>query len=107
MLDMSCLRAGTVQFVAYVVPCEFSPWRTPRVLGVLTEGLSYRREGDTTVLVQVTREPLLIGGYGVDSSAHDSGPLAPLWSRSHAKSLTGRVLFYPRRRRERGLRRAG
>lgn len=93
MLDGSLIRPGTAVFRAYELPCPFSPGRAPRQFGVLREEVRWLERGDSTLILQITRRPLLYGAMAVDSSLYDRRTLAPVRWRGHVGSLFVEMLF--------------
>jgi hypothetical protein len=95
MLDMTLIRPGTIVLRAYVLPCDYSPGPRPREFGTLREKIQLLKRGDSTMILQITRAPLLSGGYVLDSALYDARTLAPLRGRARSRSLFVEMHFRP------------
>ena len=94
LINGTAIGGDTAVYRAYVLPCEYSPGHAPRPFGILTEILQRKKRGGATALLVVTREPLLTGGYSLDSTLYDGRTLAPIWSRTSSRSLSADIRFF-------------
>jgi hypothetical protein len=94
MLDPSRIQTDTAIFRAFVLPCEYGPHQRLRQFGELKEVVLRKGHGDSTLLLKVTWEPLLAGGYVIDSSAYDGHSLMPIWTRVHSALTSVDIAFY-------------
>ena len=94
MLATSFIQPQRTVYKAYVLPCANDPRGEPRYFGVFIERTQLVKRGDSTFIRQITRSPLLSGGYAFDTAMFVQHSLIPVLLRGHAGSLSIAMNFW-------------
>lgn len=88
MLETSFIQPQRTVYKAYVLPCANDLRGKQRSFGILIERTELVKRGDSMFVRQITRIPLLSGGYAFDTAMFLQSSLVPVLFRGHVGTLS-------------------